>query len=160
MDIFEKMNHFFTETGKEVEQKAREFSDAMRLNTKIRDEKAAIKECMEKIGRLYYEEQKGNGSGVYQEAFERIHKAKEAIRQAQKEMDEQKKRTTCQNCGASMQKEDLFCSKCGTKRETKDSDDEEIKEAKEKVQEQEKDDISTEKMGESETEDAEEDTQE
>ena len=76
MDIFEKMNHFFTETGKEVEQKAREFSDAMRLNTKIRDEKAAIKECMEKIGRLYYEEQKGNGSGVYQEAFERIHKAR------------------------------------------------------------------------------------
>ncbi len=142
MDFFEKMNQFFTETGKEMEQKAREFSDAMRLNTKIRDEKAVIKECMEKIGRLYYEEQKGNGSGVYEEAFERIHKAKETIRQAQREMDEQKKKTVCQNCGAPMQKQDLFCSKCGIKREPADCGRDDAGEAEKKVRESERDDKS------------------
>lgn len=117
MDFFERLNSILTEVGKEAEQKVKEVSDNVRLNTKIREEKAAIKECMEKIGRMYYEEQKGEGTGIYQETFDQIQKSREAIRKAQKELEELKKKTTCQSCGAPMQKEDLFCSRCGAKRE-------------------------------------------
>ena len=128
MDLFEKLNNIFTEAGKEVEQRAREVSDNVRLNTKIRDEKATIRECMEKIGRLYYEEQQGDGTGIYQEAFDKIHKSQEAIRQAKKELEEYRKKEECQYCGAALRKDDLFCSKCGMKREKPCDDEKEFQE--------------------------------
>ena len=83
---------------------------------------------MERIGRLYYEEQKGEGTGLYKELFDRVHKSQEAIRKAQKELEEQRKKTTCQCCGAPLRKEDLFCSRCGTPREMESDDYEETKE--------------------------------
>ncbi|MCI7814688.1 MAG: hypothetical protein SO016_13960 [Lachnospiraceae bacterium] len=138
MDLFDKLNNLFTEAGKEVEQKAKEVSDSMRLNAKIRDEKAAIKECMEKIGRLYYEEQQGKGAGVYQESFDRIHKSQEAIRQAKKELEEYRKKEECQYCGAAMRKEDLFCSKCGMKREQPCSEEQKTPEEAEEAATEEK----------------------
>ena len=139
MDFFEKLNNLLTEAGKEVEQRAKEVSETMRLNTRIREEKAAIKGCMEKIGRLYYEEQKGNGQGIYQDSFDRIHKAKEVIRRAEKELEVQKRKTTCQNCGATMQRDDIFCSQCGTKREDPIYDAEETDETEQDAENQETD---------------------
>ena len=128
MDFFEKLNNLLTEAGKEAEQRVKEVSDSMRLNSTIREEKTAVKEYMERIGRLYYVEQKGEGTGLYKELFDRVHKSQEAIRKAQKELEEQRKKTTCQCCGAPLRKEDLFCSRCGTPREMESDDYEETKE--------------------------------
>lgn len=144
MDFFEKLNNFLTEAGKEAEQRVKEVSDSMRLNSTIREEKIAVKEYMERIGRLYYEEQKGEGTGIYKELFDRVHKSQEVLRKAQKELEEQRKKTTCQCCGAPLRKEDLFCSRCGTAREMEEEDtektDEALKESEEKVQENKKTD--------------------
>ncbi|MDO4454113.1 MAG: hypothetical protein Q4B90_06435 [Eubacteriales bacterium] len=130
MDFFEKLNNLLTEAGKEAEQRVKEVSDSMRLNSTIREEKNAVKEYMERIGRLYYEEQKGEGTGIYKELFDRVHKSQEAIRKAQKELEEQKKKTTCQCCGAPLRKEDLFCSRCGTPREMEADHPEETEETR------------------------------
>lgn len=39
MDFFEKLNNLLTEAGKEAEQRVKEVSDSMRLNSTIREEK-------------------------------------------------------------------------------------------------------------------------
>lgn len=139
MDFFEKLNNLLTEAGKEAEQRVKEVSDSMRLNSTIREEKIAVKEYMERIGRLYYEEQKGEGTGIYKELFDRVHKSQEVLRKAQRELEEQRKKTTCQCCGAPLRKEDLFCSRCGTAREMEEEDtektDEALKESEEKTDE-------------------------
>lgn len=146
MDFFEKLNNLLTEAGKEAEQRVKEVSDSMRLNSTIREEKIAVKEYMERIGRLYYEEQKGEGTGIYKELFDRVHKSQEALRKAQKELEEQKKKTTCQCCGAPLRKEDLFCSRCGTPREMEKDDTEKTDEALKEAEEMTEENVQEEKM--------------
>jgi formylmethanofuran dehydrogenase subunit E len=104
MDLFDTIKA----QGQEVVKKAKEVTENVKLNNQIREEENKMREAFTEIGELYYEEHNEIQEDKYVEAFKTIELAKEKIIQL-------KGIRTCENCGADVSKDAVYCSKCGEK---------------------------------------------
>ena len=127
MQFFSKITETISDTSKVVAQKAKDISDLTRLNSQISTEENRINAAFLAIGRRYFEENAGEVSEEYISDFSAINDARAKIRSYQDQISIIKGICTCQNCGAEVSNEAVFCSACGTKVEKPEPKKEEKK---------------------------------
>ena len=114
MDFFDNLRDKLATTGKDVSDKAKETAAIAKLKTQISLEESKLKGLYADLGRAYYENPEDENIEAYKDSIAAV---KELVAGYEKELADMKGLKTCSNCGATMAKEVLFCSKCGAKNE-------------------------------------------
>ena len=114
MAFWEKMGETLTVKGKDVADKARELAEVNRLNTQISVQKKKIENLYKEIGQLIYENREDWKSADVSAQIEQIDSAQKSIEGLQKDILRVKGVRKCENCGAEIDRNMVFCPKCGT----------------------------------------------
>lgn len=121
MDFFSKVGATLSSAGKDVTQKARDLTDATRLKMEIKSKEDFIKRQYESIGSKYYEAHKEDDATPFDEIF-LITQTLSEIEAVKKELASVKGYTKCASCGAELDPQAAYCSKCGAKNGNADVD--------------------------------------
>jgi len=114
MDFFDGLRDKIMTTGKDVSEKARETAAVAKLKAQIAMEENKLKVIYAELGKAYYENPEDENIEAYKDSIEMT---KNVIAGYQSDLANRKGLKKCSNCGATMAKEVLFCSKCGAKNE-------------------------------------------
>lgn len=125
MDFFDNLRDKLATTGKEVSDKAKETAALAKLKTQITIEESKLKGLYADLGRAYYENPEDENIEAFKDSIGAV---KELIAGYEAELAERKGLKTCSNCGATMAREVLFCSKCGAKNEIPEEPETEVSE--------------------------------
>lgn len=116
MDFLNKLSKKATETYQATKEKAITISEELKIKGKISDLKEKVEEMYLDIGKIVYNELK-DGKNVTEEEIllkcEEISKSKDEISKLKSKLLAIKKIKKCDNCGAELEIDDRFCSKCG-----------------------------------------------
>ncbi|MDE6005532.1 MAG: zinc ribbon domain-containing protein [Oscillospiraceae bacterium] len=140
MGFFDKLKVNAKNAGKTIEQKAKNLSEANKLNTQLKAEERNIQQNLIAIGQKYYDLYKESPDEEFQEMVEAIIKSEqkidelkqeiEAIRAREPELDPIPEEATitepvntpaepsamvCMNCGNTYEAGNTFCAVCGQK---------------------------------------------
>lgn len=130
MAFFDNLRDKLVETGKDVSDKAKETAAVAKLQTQISVERNKLKGLYADLGKAYYENPEDENIEAYKDSITAV---MEVIASYEAELADMKGLKTCSNCGATMSKEVLFCSKCGTKNEVPEAEEEVAEETTEPV---------------------------
>ena len=131
-DKFDNLRDKVVAAGKDVSEKAKETAAMAKLQTQISVEKNKLKGLYTDLGKAYYENPEDENIAAYKDSIDAI---MEIIASYEKELAALKGLKSCEGCGATMAKEVLFCSKCGTKNEIPEEAEEDIFEGREELRE-------------------------
>ncbi len=138
MTFFENLGLKISKGGQGALQRTKDMAESVALNNEISDHKFTIENLYMEIGEqvmtaafekfstedILKEIENESESGIAIEISDRkellrkvleIKMEEEAIREAQHRIYELRGEQECANCGAPVNKDDLFCSKCGAK---------------------------------------------
>ena len=112
---------FFNEIGKKASEATSKITKETKLKLKINDNKNKISDIYEEIGKKVYEkhvrEQKIDIKEELQEECSKIDVLSKEIEEARKEILRLNNKRQCPECYAEIEKEAVYCSKCGQKLE-------------------------------------------
>lgn len=111
MDILNKISDSLVSAGKEVTEKAKDMTDAGRLQYDISKKKSEINDKYRALGRKYYAEhrdEKDDGVVAITAALEELH-------DMERRLADVKGGIRCDKCGAIVPNGSSFCGKCGAK---------------------------------------------
>lgn len=114
-DFFNKIGEKLSAAGADVTQKAKDTSTIISLKNKIREEENKEKLIYQEIGRKYFQEHKENEDDPYIADIQAVFAAKAGIETLRDQLKEVKGVELCPACGAEIDKDTIFCSKCGNK---------------------------------------------
>lgn len=110
---------FFNDLGKKTTETTSKIAKETKLKLKINENKSAIKELYEAIGKKVYQKYvREEGANVLEEISEECLKLDELskeIEDARKEILTLNNKKLCIKCFAEIEKNAQFCSKCGEK---------------------------------------------
>lgn len=117
--LLEEVGKTITVTGREAARKAREVTENVQLRAQLGTEKSHLKELYAALGKWYYEKSQGR------EWEQEIHPEEELIHGIQvllvriakleEKLASAEEKRICPACGAKIEKDAVFCSRCGTK---------------------------------------------
>ena len=117
--LFEEVGKTIAVTGREAARKAKEVTENVQLRAQLATEKSHLKELYAALGKWYYEKSQGKL------AEKEIHPEEELIHGIQSllvriaKMEEKlasaEEKQICPACGAKIDKDAVFCSRCGEK---------------------------------------------
>lgn len=112
---------FFNEIGKKASEATSKITKETKLKLKINDNKNKISDIYEEIGKKVYEkhvrEENITIKEELQEECSKIDVLSKEIEVARKEILRLNNKTQCPECYAEIEKEAVYCSKCGQKLE-------------------------------------------
>lgn len=114
-DFFNRIGEKISEVGADVSQKAKDASAVLSLKNKIREEENKEKFIYQEIGRKYFEEHKADEEDPYADDIKAILAAKAGIETLRDQLQEIKGIEFCPVCKEEIDKETIFCPKCGNK---------------------------------------------
>lgn len=114
MDFFDNLRDKLAATGKDVSDKAKDVAGVAKLKTQISLEEGKLRGLYADLGKAVYENPEDENIEAYKDSITAV---KELIAGYEQDLADMKGLKTCSNCGATMAKEVLFCSKCGAKNE-------------------------------------------
>lgn len=117
MDFFTKLGETISEAGKDVSRKAKDMTGIAKLNMDMKAKEDYINKQYAAIGKQYYELHKDDEEPLFEE-MSLIREAEEEILRMEQELADLKGLKKCPSCGAAMEQEAQFCSKCGAKYES------------------------------------------
>lgn len=118
MDFFNKLSKKTSEAFETAKEKTTKISGELKLKSKISDCKDKIEEQYKEIGKIVYEKMKIGEDASKEEVTpkcEEIERLKNEIEKAQVEILALKDIKKCSDCGAELELDAEFCSKCGSK---------------------------------------------
>ena len=123
MDFFDRLSEIISTTGKDVSNKAKGFTEIVKLNSQISSEEAKRRESYTLLGKMYYDTIKDNPpedfaeiAAIIEKTFEDEHELRERLRIL-------KGMAKCTGCGRDIPIENAYCSFCGTKNESKPAEE-------------------------------------
>lgn len=112
---------FFNDIGKKTTEATSKITKETKLKLKMNDNKGKISDLYEEIGKKVYEkhvrEENINIKEELQEQCGKIDILSKEIEEARKEILKLNKKRQCTNCYTEIDKDAIFCSKCGAKQE-------------------------------------------
>ena len=110
---------FFNDLGKKTTETTTKIAREAKLKMKITENKGKIKELYEKIGKKVYEshirEEDINKNEYIKESCLKIDELSKETEEARKEILILNNKKICKKCFAEIEKDAMFCSKCGEK---------------------------------------------
>lgn len=117
MAFFDELSKTLSSKGKVAAQKAKDVAEVVQMKTQIASDKAKLKELYAAIGTLYFKKYRDNPENDFQTFFPEIEKTLAHMAELEAKVRELDGTMVCASCGASLKKNDGFCSKCGAKAE-------------------------------------------
>lgn len=114
-EFFNKIGEKLTAAGADVTQKAKDTSAIISLKNKIREEENKEKFIYQEIGRKYFEAHKDDENDPYIADIQAVFAAKAGIETLRDQLKEIKGVEICPACGKEIDKDTVFCPKCGNK---------------------------------------------
>lgn len=111
-----------TNKSKEVANKARDLTEALQIKSQITAEKTAMEEAFLSIGRSYYQTHQQCEDERYEDAYLVIESCKKQIHELEEKLHFLTGSRVCSHCGAKVDKEFLFCGRCGAPMECRDAE--------------------------------------
>lgn len=113
---------FFNDIGKKTTEATSKITKETKLKLKMNENKGKISDLYEEIGKKVYEkhvrEENINVKEELQEECKKIDVLSKEIEEARKEILKLNKKRQCPNCYTEIEKDAMFCPKCGAKQET------------------------------------------
>ncbi|NLH96414.1 MAG: zinc ribbon domain-containing protein [Clostridiaceae bacterium] len=124
MQFFENLGKKVGEAAQAAAKKSSELVEITKLNASINSEEDKIQKLYSQIGKTIFEnfEQTGTADDAVKEACVQITEHMANIKAYREKIAELKGIKSCINCGAEMERTQLFCGKCGTKNELPQDD--------------------------------------
>lgn len=117
MAFFTKLGETISATGKDVSQKARELTEIAKLNMDVKAKEDFVTKQYMEIGKQYFELHKGDEEPFFEE-IGLIKDSLAEIEQLKSDIAELKGKKKCPECGAVVEQDSAYCSKCGAKCES------------------------------------------
>jgi len=117
MAFFDELSKTLSSKGKVAAQKAKDVAEVVQMKTQISSDKAKLKELYAAIGNLYFKKYRDNPENDFQTFFPEIEKTLAHIAELEAKVRELDGTLVCASCGATLKKNDGFCSKCGARAE-------------------------------------------
>jgi len=119
MAFLENLGKRVGEAAQAVSKKSSELVEITKLNVNISSEEDKIQKLYSQIGKLVYEKYVSTGAvdNELKELCETISGHEETIKGLREKIMQIKGTRQCINCGTEMERNQIFCSKCGTKNE-------------------------------------------
>lgn len=115
MAFFDELGKKLTQSSQDVVQKTKDTAEVLKLNNMIADAEKSIENLYSQLGKAYFELHADSSEDPLSSIINDIKLAQKTISDCQKEIQQIKGLCICTNCGANLEKEALFCSRCGTK---------------------------------------------
>ena len=110
---------FFNDLGKKTTETTSKIARETKLKMKITENKGKIKDLYEELGRKIYEnhvrEENINISELINDDCSKIDSLSKEIEDARKEILVLNNKKMCKKCFAEIEKDSIFCPKCGEK---------------------------------------------
>lgn len=113
---------FFNNLGKKTSEATNKITKETKLKLKINENKNKITDIYEEIGKKVYEKHTREENISIKEELEeecsKIDELSKEIEEARKEILKLNNKKQCSNCYAEVEKDAVYCSKCGQKLQT------------------------------------------
>ena len=110
---------FFNDLGKKTSEATNKITKETKLKLKINENKNKITDIYEEIGKKVYEKHTREENISIKEELEtecsKIDELSKEIEEARKEILKLNNKKQCSNCYAEVEKDAVYCSKCGQK---------------------------------------------
>lgn len=133
MDFLNTLGEKIKDTSKSVADKAKEMSEVSKLNAKISATENKLNRAYLEIGKLYCDKYSGEMLEEFQPHLEVINNTIVELDDMKRQVRSLKGYRNCQNCGASIGQNDIFCRACGAKNEIIEEQVVDVHKVKEKV---------------------------
>lgn len=117
MAFWEDFSETISIKGKEMADKAKNFTDIASLRGQIVSYENTILRYYREIGRAYYEAHKNDITKEFPEQMDAIVNAEKMIKDLEKRISELRGTQKCTSCGNDVPDDSVFCPKCGAKME-------------------------------------------
>ena len=111
MDFFDKLS----EKSQSLANSAKDTIEITRIKNNINREERNKEEVFAQIGKKYYELYANEAGEDFFEFIQKIEKIDSLILEYNKQIAEVKGEKVCPSCGALLEKEAIFCDRCGTR---------------------------------------------
>jgi predicted nucleic acid-binding Zn ribbon protein len=115
VDLFEKLGKRISDLGNSVAQNTKNFADTAGLQKANSDNKKKIEQLYAAIGKAYYEKHKNDPAAEEIASINEITALFAQIEENDEKIKQLKGVTKCENCGADVPSDSMFCNNCGTK---------------------------------------------
>lgn len=115
MAIFEEIGRRLTDAGNDVAKQTRNFTETARLNSAIADCEKKITQCYTAIGQSYYERHRDDPNAEELQKILEVRQLYQDIVQLRERVTQLKGITVCPNCGAQIPLHAVFCTACGSR---------------------------------------------
>ena len=115
MGIFDKVSETFSNTGREVSNKAKSVADIARLRLLVFTEEEKLKDCYTELGRRYYKANSAEAVEEYASIFDEICAIKADIERDRQQIYAMRGVKVCEKCGTEVDAGYIYCGFCGAK---------------------------------------------
>lgn len=115
MAFFEQIGKKLTDAGQNVAQQTKDLADVTKLNNAISNSEKKISQLFFMLGQAYYERHKTDDTAEEREKIEEINELYSEIIENREKIKMIKGVAKCENCGADVANNAVFCNVCGAK---------------------------------------------
>ena len=115
MEFFNGIGKKITQTGQGVVQKTKDTAEIIKLNGAISDEEKKVNNAYFQIGQLYFSKYRDNADEDFSFLVEQVNNSLSQIEDLKQQIQHIKGVKVCNNCGAEIPENSMFCIGCGAK---------------------------------------------
>lgn len=113
MAFLDGLKEMITDKSKVAADKAKNVAGVLQLKSKLSAEKDKVNKAYAAMGKAFYEAHKEEGCEDFAESFAEIGESLAKITELEDAILELEGNRVCPECGAKVDKDALFCKKCG-----------------------------------------------
>lgn len=113
MAFFGELSKVISDKSKEAAGKVKDITGVLQLKSKLSAEKDKVNKAYIVLGKAYYDRHEASAEEDFAEEFKTIRAGLIKMAELEDEIAELEGTRTCAECGAKVEKNAAFCSKCG-----------------------------------------------
>ena len=113
MTFFEELGKVISDKSKEAAGKVKDLTGVIQLKTRLSSEKEKVNKAYIALGKAYYDKHEASAGEEMSAEFETIRAGLIKMAELEDEIAELEGTRVCAECGARVERNAAFCSKCG-----------------------------------------------
>lgn len=123
MAFLDELGRVISDKSKEAAEKVKDLTGVIQLKTRLSAEKDKVNKAYINLGKAYYDRHEASAEEEYAADFELIRVGLMKMAELEDEISELEGNRVCAECGAKVEKNAQFCSRCGAPMEEKSASD-------------------------------------